>query len=206
MSEDKPINIAIIGLGGQGVITLAKLTALSFDKLGKDVCYNEIHGLSQRGGSVQSLIRVNEKENPIFLSKDVDYVVGLEKLETLRYLYNAREAKPVVVFTNIYNVRSTMDLGLEKFPPSDEIDKEIIKYASKAYLFDALSFQESIKGAFKPINVAIFSILAEIDELGLPKETAKKVVEEKLGKNLILKRINMKAFNGGAKWLKIVKQ
>jgi len=202
--DNKPINIAIIGLGGQGVITLAKLIANTNFMLGKKVCYNEMHGLSQRGGSVQSYIRINEAVNPLFAAKDVDIIIGLEKLETLRYLYLAREAKPKVLVSNKYEIRTTADLGLEVFPESEDIDKEILKYSSDVYIFDSLGFEKSIKFKLKPVNVAVFSILTSFPELGIPSEKAEDFVTEYLGRNIILKQINKKAFKDGPKWIRKV--
>ncbi|MHA1302587.1 MAG: 2-oxoacid:acceptor oxidoreductase family protein [Candidatus Heimdallarchaeaceae archaeon] len=204
MSNNEVKNIAIIGLGGQGVITLTKLLANTYLTQGRDVCYNEMHGLSQRGGSVQSFMRVNEPANPVFLSQDTHTIIGLEKLETLRYLYTAKEAKPVVIVTNKYEIRSTADLGLEKFPDSAKIDEEIAKHSSALYIFDAIQFEKSFKGLFKPLNVALFSALTSISDFDLSEEVAKEIVTKLLGKNIVLKRTNMKAFRDGSKWLKKV--
>ncbi len=200
--NDKPFNIAIVGLGGQGVITLTKLIASTSFGLGKKVCFNEIHGLSQRGGSVQSLIRLNEAHNPIFAAEDVDLVIGMEKLETIRYLYLAKKANPRVIMTNKYDIRSTHDLGLVTFPDEQEIDKEIARYASEVYLFDALGYEENFKGKFKPLNVPVFAILTTFPELGLPEKESKELVLDYLGRNMFIRQINKKAFEEGPKWLK----
>ncbi|MHA1197834.1 MAG: 2-oxoacid:acceptor oxidoreductase family protein [Candidatus Heimdallarchaeaceae archaeon] len=198
----KPINIAIIGLGGQGVITLTKLIANVSFGLGKKVCYNEIHGLAQRGGSVQSLVRINESENPVFAARDVDYVIGLEKLEALRYLYLAKGSKAKVIITNKYLIRPTSDLGYEQFPDEDAIESEIKKYASELYLFDALGFEENTKTKFKPLNVAVFSAMTTFQELDIPPTKAEDLVAEYLGRNMIIRQINKKAFKDGPKWLR----
>ena len=201
-TQDKPVNIAIVGLGGQGVITLAKLIANTNFGLGKKVCFNEIHGLAQRGGSVQSLVRINEANNPVFAAEDTDFVVGMEKLETLRYLYLAKETKPKVVMTNKYDVRSTNDLGLVTFPDEEELDKEILRYSSEVYLFDALGFEKNFKGKFKPLNVPVFAILTTFPELGLPQKESKELVLDYLGRNMFIRQINKRAFEEGPKWLK----
>lgn len=200
--KEKPINIAIVGLGGQGIITLAKLIANTCFGLGKKVCFNEMHGLSQRGGSIQSFLRINETDNPIFAAEDVDYVIGMEKLETIRYLYLAKKANPKVIVTNKYDVRSTHDLGLVTFPDVEDIDKEIVRYSSELYLFDALGYEENFKGKFKPLNVPMFSILTTFPELGLPLKESKELVLDYLGRNLFIKQINKRAFEEGPKWLK----
>ncbi|MFW9851622.1 MAG: 2-oxoacid:acceptor oxidoreductase family protein [Candidatus Thorarchaeota archaeon] len=202
--QNNTLNIAIVGLGGQGVITLAKLIANTSFMLGKKVCYNEMHGLSQRGGSVQSFIRINEADNPLFAAKDVDIIIGLEKLETLRYLYLARETKPKVLVSNKYDIRTTVDLGLEMFPDAEDIDREIIKYSSETYIFDALGFEASVKFKLKPVNVAVFSILTTFPELEIPTNKAEEYVLEYLGRNILLKQVNKKAFKEGLKWMKKV--
>ncbi|MHA1667823.1 MAG: 2-oxoacid:acceptor oxidoreductase family protein [Candidatus Heimdallarchaeaceae archaeon] len=203
--NNQPINIAIIGLGGQGVITLTKLIANTSFSLGKKVCYNEVHGLSQRGGSVQSLVRVNEAINPIFAARDVDFIIGLEKMEALRYLYLAREAKPTVIISNKYELRTTSDLGIELFPESEKIDEEILKYSSRTFLFDTLGFEKIFKSKLKPVNVGVFSALVDFPELDISKSAAQKIVNDYLGRNVFLRQINKKAFNEGSKWLEQIK-
>ncbi len=201
-NNEKSINIAIIGLGGQGVITLTKLIANVSFGLGKKVCYNEIHGLSQRGGSVQSLLRINEAENPVFAARDVDYLIGLEKLETLRYLYLAKGSKAKVIVSNKYLIRPTSDLGYEQFPDSQAIDEELKKHSSELYLFDAQGFEEDIKTKFKPLNVAMFSAITTFQDIGLPTDKAEELVADYLGRNMVIRQINKKAFKDGSKWLR----
>ena len=196
------INIAIVGLGGQGIITLSKLIINTYIQMGQKACMNEIHGLSQRGGSVQSLLRIGDSNCPVFASNDTDFIIGLEKMETIRYLYTAKKAKAKVFLANYYEIRNTADLGLEVFPKNEIIDKEIEKYVQEMYIFETLDFEKSFKPKFKPVNVAVFSALTEIPELNMDKNLAKKVMLDILGKNIILKRINERAFDQGTKWIK----
>ncbi|MHA1684976.1 MAG: 2-oxoacid:acceptor oxidoreductase family protein [Candidatus Heimdallarchaeaceae archaeon] len=204
VSDSKTVNIALLGLGGQGIITLAKLLANASIALNKEVCYNEIHGLSQRGGSVQSFVRLNESHTPLFASNDVDFVVGLEKLETLRYLYTIKNYKTIVVMLDYYERRNTAYFGLEVFPSEEEIDKEIRKRAKKLYLIDRDSFKKQFKGNFVPYNVGMFSAITTFDMIGIPQDVAEKTVSKLLGRNMLLSRINNKAFKEGKKWLKEV--
>jgi len=202
IETDEPINIALVGLGGQGIITLAKLIANTAAKAGKEVCYNEVHGLSQRGGSVQSLVRLNDGRNPVFAATDVDLVIGLEKLETLRYLYSTKGRKPKVIVSDYYEIRQTAYFGYEKFPEEEKIDEELKKYASELYIFDAKKFARMFANRFKPYNIGVFSAIIDLDWLNLPKDIAEEEVKRKLGKNVFLKRLNLKAFKEGKKCLK----
>ncbi|MHA1869103.1 MAG: 2-oxoacid:acceptor oxidoreductase family protein [Candidatus Heimdallarchaeaceae archaeon] len=203
MKENKEtVNIAFLGLGGQGIITLAKMIAESALDTGKEVCYNEIHGLSQRGGSVQSFLRLNEDSSPLFASSDVDLVIGLEKMETLRYLYEIKEHKPKVILLDYFEIRNTNYFGLEVFPEEEEIEKEIRERAEELYIFDRDNFKKQFKGNFIPYNVGIFSALTTFEELGISEETGEKIVKKLLGKNILLSQVNKKAFKEGKKWIK----
>ena len=201
---ERPINIALVGLGGQGIITLAKLIAASAIKTRKKVCYNEVHGLSQRDGSVQSLVRLNDDRNPIFAAEDVDIVIGLEKLETLRYLYNTNGTKPKVIVSNYYEIRQTSYFGYEVFPEEEKIDTELKNHSSELYLFDTEAFTHHFKNRFKPYNVGIFAAIINMGILNIPLKVAEDAVKAKLAKNFFLKKLNLKAFEEGKKCVKKV--
>ncbi|MCF2141463.1 MAG: 2-oxoacid:acceptor oxidoreductase family protein [Candidatus Lokiarchaeota archaeon] len=195
------INIAIVGLGGQGVITLANLIAATYHSLEKQVCFNEIHGLSQRGGSVQSLLAVNDNDCPVFALEDTDYLIGMEKLETLRYLYTSK-SHPIVIMGNRYEIRNTVYFDLEHFPEEKDIDAEIRKLVKKLYLFNSVDYEKKISFRIKPTNIAIFGALSEFTELGLDPKIAKKNVRKHFAKNPIAQSFNLTAFKEGKSWLK----
>ena len=84
----KTFNIIIAGVGGQGLITLTQMIAEAALIEGYDVKTSELHGLSQRGGSVQTHIRFGDKiYSPLVSLGRTNLVLGLEISETLRNLY-----------------------------------------------------------------------------------------------------------------------
>jgi len=86
-------NLIFAGVGGQGVLLIAELTALAAARAGYDVKQTEVHGVSQRGGSVESHVRFGrEVHSPLVRRGQADVVVGLEKLEGLRYASYLRVA------------------------------------------------------------------------------------------------------------------
>ena len=86
-------NLIFAGVGGQGVLLIAELTALAAVRAGYDVKQTEVHGVSQRGGSVESHVRFGlEVHSPLVQRGQADVVVGLEKLEGLRYASYLRMA------------------------------------------------------------------------------------------------------------------
>jgi len=85
--QDKTFNIIISGVGGQGVITLLSLIDEAAFIEGYDVKSSELHGLSQRGGSVEVHVRFGKKiDSPLIPSGSADLVISLEMLEGLREL------------------------------------------------------------------------------------------------------------------------
>lgn len=86
----KTTDILFAGVGGQGVLLAAEITALAAVHSGYDVKQTEVHGVSQRGGSVETHVRFGGKVwSPIVTPGKTDVVVGLEKLEALRFAHYA---------------------------------------------------------------------------------------------------------------------
>jgi len=86
-----PINIAIAGVGGQGIILASDIVANAALCAGHDVKKNEVHGMAQRGGSVVSEIRFGRKiHSPLIPDGEVDVLVALELLEALRHAHRLR--------------------------------------------------------------------------------------------------------------------
>lgn len=83
---DATTNLIFAGVGGQGVLLIAEITALAAAAAGHDVKQTEVHGVSQRGGSVESHVRFGLAiHSPLVSLGQADVVIGLEKLEALRF-------------------------------------------------------------------------------------------------------------------------
>jgi indolepyruvate ferredoxin oxidoreductase beta subunit len=80
-------SILLVGVGGQGTILASKLLSLGLQEAGYDVKMSEIHGMSQRGGSVSSQVRYGEKVySPVIETGSADILVSFEQMEALRWL------------------------------------------------------------------------------------------------------------------------
>lgn len=87
MTRSSITNVLIVGVGGQGVITLSDLMSRAAALAGFDVKKSEVHGMSQRGGSVNSHVRFGPRVwSPLVEPGQAHLVLALEKLEALRYL------------------------------------------------------------------------------------------------------------------------
>ena len=93
-------NIMIVGVGGQGSLLASKLLGKLLSNKGYDVKVSEVHGMSQRGGSVVTYVRYGDKVySPIIDKGEADFIVSFEKLEALRYAPYLKKGGKIIVNT-----------------------------------------------------------------------------------------------------------
>lgn len=131
-------NIIIAGVGGQGILTIASIIDLAAMNLGLHVKQAEVHGMSQRGGAVESHLRISTEEiysDLIPLGK-ADLILSIEPMESLRYLPFLSPEGVIVTSTEIYeNIRNypnKMKLLLEIRESASCLLIEAEKLAAKA--------------------------------------------------------------------------
>lgn len=91
-------NVMIVGVGGQGSLLASKLLGALLTDEGYDVKVSEVHGMSQRGGSVVTYVRYGEKVySPIIAEGEADFIVSFEKLEAARYAGCLRKNGKIIV-------------------------------------------------------------------------------------------------------------
>ncbi|MCR5482248.1 MAG: indolepyruvate oxidoreductase subunit beta [Clostridia bacterium] len=91
-------SVLLVGVGGQGTILASKLLTIGLMQEGYDVKMSEIHGMSQRGGSVSSQVRYGEQVySPVIEKGSADLLVSFEKMEALRWLEYLKKDGAVVV-------------------------------------------------------------------------------------------------------------
>ena len=114
MSEVK--NILLVGVGGQGTILASKLLTSGLKKAGYDVKMSEIHGMSQRGGSVSTQVRYGDKVlSPIVGKGSADVIVAFEEMEALRWLDHLKIGGKMVI--NEYQIQPVpVNLGVAEYP------------------------------------------------------------------------------------------
>ena len=114
MSEVK--NILLVGVGGQGTIMASKILTSGLMKAGYDVKMSEIHGMSQRGGSVSTQVRYGDKVySPIVGKGSADVIVAFEEMEALRWLDHLKIGGTMVI--NDYQIQPVpVNLGAAEYP------------------------------------------------------------------------------------------
>jgi len=165
-------NILLVGVGGQGTILASKLLTLGLMEEGYDVKMSEIHGMSQRGGSVSSHVRYGEKVNsPVIELGDADLLISFEKMEALRYLdYLKTDGKAVV---NSFEI-NPLSVSSGKFEYSKEIINEISKNI-KTIEIDAAKKAKEL-GNTKVMNIILLGAIIKL--MNLTDINWDKIIEE----------------------------
>ena len=150
-------NIMIVGVGGQGTLLASKLLGHVLLEQGYDVKVSEVHGMSQRGGSVVTYVRFGEKVySPVIDRGEADIIVSFEKLEAARWLEylkpggqiitNTQEIEPMPVIT-----------GAAEYP--DSLVEKMQAAGAKVDAQDFLAIAESA-GSAKAVNIALLGRLS----------------------------------------------
>ena len=118
----KTYNLLFAGVGGQGSLLIAELTSIAASNDGFDVKQTEVHGVSQRGGSVETHVRFGAKVySPIVTPGEADVVIALEKLEALRFAHFV-DPKNGSILVNDYEIVPGSVTGAEEVYPHQAID------------------------------------------------------------------------------------
>ena len=151
-------NIMIVGVGGQGTLLASKLLGYVLMQQEYDVKVSEVHGMSQRGGSVVTYVRFGDKVySPVIDKGEADYILSFEKLEALRWIEylkiggqiitNTQEVDPMPVIT-----------GAMQYP--DNIIEKLESAGAKVDAKDFLSIAEEA-GSAKAVNIVLMGRLSD---------------------------------------------
>jgi len=192
----KAYNIVITGVGGQGVLLTAEILGNSALKEGYDVRVSEIHGMAQRGGSVVCDVRIGKRVYaPTTPDGMADVMLGLEPIETLRYLKFASPQTLIIMNTRSVKPVSVL-MGAAKDLSLDDITQIINRYYDNAILIDAM--QLAMK-AGSPIvqNMVMLGVLASTEHLPININTLKESIKQLVSPRYF--ELNMMAFELGLK-------
>jgi indolepyruvate ferredoxin oxidoreductase beta subunit len=182
-------NIIIAGVGGQGILTIASIIDLAAMNLGLNLKQAEVHGMSQRGGAVESHLRISSKEiysDLIPLGK-ADLILSIEPMESLRYLPFLSPEGIIVTTTEPYE-------NIGNYPDIDDLLNNI-RMSAKHLLVDAKIIAQEAGGP-KTYNIAMLG--AASPYLGIETEELEKAIEiffKRKGDKIV--EMNLKAFRLG---------
>lgn len=183
-------SIMLVGVGGQGTILASKLLTIGLMEAGYDVKMSEIHGMSQRGGSVSSQVRYSEDEvySPVIEIGGADMIVSFEKVEALRYLKYLKEGGTIVA--NNYKMESVATItGKAEYKVAEvdqklkDLDAKVINAAEKA----------AELGNAKVMNIILLGTV--IKSMHLENIDWEQIIRDNVKEKFI--DINIKALNAG---------
>ncbi len=193
------INVAIAGVGGQGVLTLAELLAKTVLTEGMNVRVGEIHGMAQRGGHVVCTVRIGDNASgPVIDSGFADLLVGFEPVETLREIHLVKKGGLVLMSSHIqYPVAVSM--GKAEYPTHNEILTSIRNFTDKIIEIDAQKIAIEA-GSPRALNMVMFGGIIGTNIVPISKESALKAISEAFPKKF--EKINATAAENGLEHVK----
>lgn len=188
-------NILIAGVGGQGILSISAIIGLAAIENNLYLKQSEVHGMSQRGGDVQSHLRFSDK--PVFSDLipfgKADLIISVEPMESLRYI-------PWLSTTGWLVTNSAPFINIPDYPPPEEIQKEIQKIKNHKIINADVIAKEA--GSSRSGNMVILGAASYY--INLPFSSLENGIREFFrGKGEDLININIKALKAGREAISI---
>ena len=185
-------NIMIVGVGGQGSVLASRLLGNLFISQGYEVKISEVHGMSQRGGSVVTFVRFGEGEkvySPVIDKGQADFILSFEILEAARWLEYLKPDGVIVTSTQQIDPMPVLT-GMAAYP--DNLVEKIKIAGAKIDALDCLKLAEEA-GSAKAVNLVLLGRLSHY--FNLPEEIWNQAIEESVPAKFL--ELNKKAFELG---------
>ena len=183
-------NILIVGVGGQGTLLASKLMGKYFTEKGYDVKVSEVHGMSQRGGSVVTYVRYGEKVFSSVIEKgEADIILSFEQLESARWLPYLKKGGVLITGTQKIDPMPVI-MGKASYPKN--ILEKLSEKGVKVIPVDALTLALEA-GSAKSANVVLLG--AAVKFLGIDKDEFAEIVRSSVPPKTV--EANLKAFESG---------
>lgn len=183
-------SVMIVGVGGQGTLLASRILGDAMMDQGYDVKVSEVHGMSQRGGSVVTYVRFGDKVySPVIETGEADVVLAFEQLEAARFLPYLKEGGTVVTSTQQIDPMPVVT-GAMEYPQG--LLEEMKEKGVKVLAVDALALAKEA-GSSKAVNVVLIGAMAR--HLGVEKEIWLNAVKRCVPEKFL--DLNLKAFELG---------
>ena len=186
----KTQNIMIVGVGGQGSVLASKLLGRLLMNEGFDAKVSEVHGMSQRGGSVVTYVRYGDKVySPVIDKGQADIIVAFELLEAARWLAYLTPGGQLVTNTQRIEPMPVIT-GAAEYP--EQLVEKMKAVGTKVDAIDALTLAGE-SGSSKAVNIVMMGRLSKY--FPFPKESWEKAMAETIPEKFL--EMNKRAFNLG---------
>ncbi len=188
------VNLEIVGVGGQGILTSSKVIGNAALKKGLDTFMSEVHGMAQRGGVVVTTVKIGEKVySPLIGDGEADVILGFEPVETYRAIEKASKKTWVITNTSPI-VPFTVSVGKDSYPSVDELLESLEGMTDKLIKIDAEMLAKEA-GAAITQNIVLVGALSATGVLPMSKEEMLEAVVESVPDRF--EEMNKKAFLKG---------
>jgi len=182
--------IMIVGVGGQGTLLTSRILGYVAVNSGMDVKVSEVHGMSQRGGSVVTYVKMGDKvHSPIIEKNEADILLCFEQLEALRWIDYARKDASVIINTQKIDPMPVIT-GKAKYP--ENIIEKIKEDYPNVIAVLALEMAREC-GSIKAVNVVMIGVMAR--SIKVDKDIWIKAIENTVKPQFV--DMNIKAFLAG---------
>ena len=183
-------NIMIVGVGGQGSLLASKMLGYLFLTKGYDVKVSEVHGMSQRGGSVVTYVRFGDKVySPVIDEGEADYIVSFELLEAARWLPYLKKGGVIVTNTQQIDPMPVIT-GAAEYP--EDLVSKLKESGAKVDALDCLKLANEA-GSSKAVNIVLLGRLSHYFDLS--EEAWMEALEANVPEKFLA--MNKKAFELG---------
>ena len=186
----KNLNVMIVGVGGQGTLLASRVLGAAMIASGQDVKVSEVHGMSQRGGSVVTYVRAGEKVySPVINQGEADLILAFEQLEAARWLSFMKPTGKMIVNTQQLDPMPVVT-GVAQYP--EGVLEAIAAAGADVKAVDALKLAMEA-GSVKAVNVVLIGVMAK--QTDIPKEVWLDAVRSTVPAKFL--EMNLKAFEAG---------
>ena len=183
-------NVMIVGVGGQGSLLASKLLGRLLLSRGYDIKVSEVHGMSQRGGSVVTYVRFGDKVySPIIDKGEADFIISFELLEAARWTEYLKPGGKIITNTQQINPMPVI-IGAAEYP--ENLLEKMQAKGLDVDAIDALSLAEQA-GSAKAVNLVLMGRLSKYFDF--TQEEWLKAIEVSVPAKFL--EMNKKAFNLG---------
>jgi len=188
-------NICLSGVGGQGIITAGTIISEAAKISGQNTVMSEIHGLSQRGGSVTVDVRIGECYGPIIPKDSCDLIIGFELMETFRSIESLGRVRKALTSTEEMNPIS-LSIHDKEYPSFEDLTE---KYGGETRVYPVEAMEIARKaGSEKTINVVMIGVALGMNLIPLCKESVILAIRNIFSGKIL--DINMTALDLGIAW------
>ncbi|MBW2527955.1 MAG: indolepyruvate oxidoreductase subunit beta [Deltaproteobacteria bacterium] len=192
-SSAEPLRILVVGVGGQGVLTIARFLGEAALSVELDVRLGQLHGMSQRGGSVEATVLLGPGSSSFIGPGEADVVLGLEPLEALRARPRMSRATRVVV--NLGRVVPyPLAMQGRPYPPLEGVLAEIRDVCGRLVEIDGPEVCADV-GSARALNVVMLGALAGLSVLPFDADALRQAIADRSPARLAA--TNRKAFDLG---------